>query len=172
MPDADKAQLILMRHAKSDWSDAAAADFDRPLAARGRKAAPKTGKWLRKQGYGPEALLSSPARRARETAVLVGAALKIPEQQIIWDPRIYEAGTGDLLAVIRDHAARVRKLLLIGHNPGLDQLLLHLCRNAPGPDAKGRLLTTGAVAVLTFPGKIRPESGSARLEILRRPRDR
>lgn len=167
----DKPRLILMRHAKSNWSDAGAADFDRTLAPRGKKTAPRVGKWLRRHGYIPDVLVSSPARRARDTAIRVGRELDIPKAQIAWDERIYEAGTADLLEVLQTHARGAGSVLIVGHNPGLDELLLFLCADEPARDPKGRLLTTGAAAVLKFAKEFKFEAGSARLKKLIRPND-
>ncbi|MGH8245117.1 MAG: SixA phosphatase family protein [Gammaproteobacteria bacterium] len=167
----DKPRLILMRHAKSSWSDVETADFDRRLAERGKKVAPRIGKWLRKRGYVPDVLVSSPARRARDTAILVGREFDIPKARIAWDKRIYEAGTAELLDVLKTHAECAGGVLIVGHNPGLDELLLFLCADEPARDAKGRLLTTGAVAVLTFAGKFDFAAGRARLKKLMRPKD-
>jgi len=162
--------LIIMRHAKSDWSSPEGADFDRPLARRGRKDAPHMGAWLRKKGLIPDKVVSSPARRARETAGLVAAELKYDEQRIVWEDRIYDATVEDLLAVIEDAAIGVSCLMLIGHNPGLDDLLEHLSRDRPEYQ-DGKLLTTASVAVLNYgEGPILTGAGTARLDLLLRSR--
>jgi len=166
------ARLILMRHAKSDWSSPGQPDFERPLSARGHKSAPQMGRWLREQGLLPDVVVSSPARRARETAVAVAAVVGIDHGILVWDDRIYEAGVNDLLAVIREHCGRCTTALLVGHNPGLDDLLCHLSSRAPPLSASGKLLTTGAVAVLAWKqGHIGTDRHGAELEYLQRPRD-
>ena len=167
----DKHRLMLMRHAKSDRSDATQQDFDRPLNARGRKTAPRMGKWLKKSGFAPEALISSPARRARETAQLVAGKLRFPEERIIWDDRIYNASLETLLAVIESHRDALSAALLIGHNPGLDELLAYLCAGPLPLDEEGRLLTTGAVAVVALDADRLLTRGGAELERLVRPAD-
>lgn len=166
-----KHTLMLMRHAKSDRSDPSQDDFDRPLNPRGRKTAPRMGKWLKKRKLMPEVVISSPARRARETTVLVTGPLRFPEGKIIWDERVYNGSVPGLLAVVNSHASGAQVSLLVGHNPGLDDLLAHLCAGALPLDEEGKLLTTGAIAVLALdPGK-GLERGSAELEELVRPRD-
>ena len=163
--------LILMRHGKSDWPENLRRDFDRPLAARGEKDAPRMGKWLRKNGLVPDQMVSSPALRARATAELVAEKLRIPGKRITLDERIYEADLRQLLDVIAAHGADSDALLLIGHNPGLEELLAYLAQ-APAPeDERGRVMTTAAVAVLEFKGSIGVRPRCARLRQLIRPRD-
>lgn len=162
-------RLILMRHAKSDRSDPAAIDFDRPLTGRGRRAVPVMARWFAKQGFGPGLVLSSPAVRARETALLLARELGVKKSAIAFDEDIYDADLGTLLRVV--HRRSVPSLLLVGHNPGLEELLCHLSREPPPRDGEGKLLTTAAIAVLEFDGPIVTGAGSARLVALKRPRD-
>jgi phosphohistidine phosphatase len=172
MPGKSKARrgrLMLMRHAKSDRSDPGARDFDRPLTGRGRKAVPQMAKWLRKEGFAPGVILSSPAVRARQTALLLARELGIRDSEVAWDEDIYEADLETLLRVIGRRAETV--LLLVGHNPGFDDLLCHLCREPPPRDGEGKLLTTAAIAALEFDGPIDTRKGCARLAGLKRPND-
>jgi len=165
----EHGRLTLMRHAKSDRSDPAARDFDRPLTGRGRKAVPKMAKWLRGEGSRPELILSSPAVRTRDTAVLLARALGVKKSEIAWDEDIYDADLAALLRVIRRRGET--DLLIVGHNPGLDDLLCHLCREPPPRDEGGKLMTTAAIAVLEFDGPIGTRAGSARFAAFRRPKD-
>ena len=163
-------KLILMRHAKSDWEEPAGSDFDRPLAKRGRKDAPHMGAWLKKKGLIPERLLASPARRAKETASLVAEELEFDEGRIEWQERIYDASVDDLLKVIEGAAMETSCLMLIGHNPGLDELLEFLSQDEPQYE-DDKLMTTAAIAVLSYgEGPIQTGAKSARLELLVRPR--
>ena len=171
MSGAHKTRLILLRHAKSDWSGPGLADFERPLSKRGRKAAPAVGRWLHDRGCMPDIVISSPAVRAKETVLAVAAELGIPEKEIRFDRRVYEAGPVRLAAVLKEHAADARCALLTGHNPGIEELLLHLCADEPERTADGKLMTAGAVAVLRLAGPGEYGQGSATLEELRRPRD-
>src|SRR5262245_27489373 len=113
--------LYLLRHAKSDRSDADAADFDRPLAPRGRRDAPLLAAYMQDQGYHPALILCSPARRTRETLDLMQAALgpKIPTK---FDRKLYLAMAEGLLLRLREVADKVPSVLLVGHNPGLERL--------------------------------------------------
>jgi len=115
-------RLILVRHAKSDWSDSDLHDFDRPLNKRGEKNAPFMGKRLRKRGVKPERIISSPAKRARDTARLLARQLTILESGVIFKDSIYEAGTAELLEVIHNIPEALECVMLIGHNPGLLEL--------------------------------------------------
>ncbi len=123
-------RLTLIRHAKSDWSDPALSDFDRPLNGRGKKAAPLMGKRLAARSSAPDLLVSSPARRARKTAQLIARELGIAKSDILLDESLYDARVDDLLEVLKSlpddcHPA------LIGHNPGLSDLGCWLCQDAP-----------------------------------------
>lgn len=113
-------RLMLLRHAKSGWP-ANVADRERPLAARGREAAPVMGRYLADELLMPDLVLVSPAQRTLETWELVGAML--PERPAHHtEPRIYEASAKRLLAVVQEQDAPVRTLLMIGHNPGFEEL--------------------------------------------------
>jgi phosphohistidine phosphatase len=116
-------RLLLLRHAKSDWPKGML-DIDRPLAPRGRDAAPRMGDYLRGEQLLPDLALVSPARRARETWDLVSPALGQVEAR--FEPRIYEAPPERLLAVVREVEPAIRTLLLVGHNPGFADLAKRL----------------------------------------------
>lgn len=165
-------KLIIMRHAKSDWTTNAGRDFDRPLSKRGNNDAPKMGNWLKKQDLIPDKVLSSPAQRTKQTAYLVAAELGLSEEDIIWDSTIYEASLSDLLTVLDNHTGEADILLLIGHNPSVDSLLEYLSSDVPEENDDGKLMTTAAVAVLDYgEGPIVTEPGSGQLSILIRPRE-
>ena len=167
-----KHKLILMRHAKSDWLTGAQSDFDRPLARRGRKDAPRMGRWLHKQALYPDRFISSPARRTRETALCVADALEFPHTDILWERPLYEASLEDLRIVISNHCAGAKRLLVIAHNPGLDVLLEFLARDKVQLSSTGKLMTTAAVAVLDFGADpINIKQSGARLEFLVRPKE-
>jgi phosphohistidine phosphatase len=165
-------ELLILRHAKSDWDSGAGADFDRPLTARGKHDAPKIGAWLRREGLVPDHVVSSPAQRARQTAVKACKALGIDKDQIAWDPAIYEATLTALLGVLGRCPPSASRVLLIGHNPGLDTLLEHLCGAPLEPSDDGKLLATGTLARLELASGWAPlVPGSARLISIIRPRN-
>ena len=174
--------LVLLRHAKSAWPDVA--DHDRPLARRGIRAAPTMGRWLREVGLLPTQVLCSTARRARETWQFAQAGLAATPP-VTFDARIYEAAASGLLAVLREVPSATGTLLLIGHNPGIEDLALLLATApgaaaGPGPAgaAAGPLermrskFPTAAIAVLEFHGTWpRLAPGQARLTAFVTPRD-
>ena len=163
-------QLLILRHAKSSWDTDASNDFDRPLNKRGKKDAPRMGAWLRQQGLLLDYVVSSPAKRAKQTVLKAARELEIKEKQIHWDPRIYDAGTSTLLEVLTDCPADAKTVLLVGHNPGLEYLVEYLCDNVDVP-ADGKLLPTAAVAHLEMPDTWdHLEPGTARLLEIIRPR--
>jgi phosphohistidine phosphatase len=113
-------RLMLLRHAKSNWP-AGVADRERPLAQRGREAAPVMGRYLAEELLLPDLVLISPARRTQETWDLVGPMLpEKPGTHV--EPRIYEAKTERLLHVVQAVEPQVKTLLMIGHNPGFEEL--------------------------------------------------
>lgn len=116
-------RLILLRHAKSSWKDPLLEDFDRPLNKRGQKNAPLMGQRLAMLGERPEVILSSPAKRACETAKMIAAALSYEESAIRFEPCIYEAGVGTLLELVSCLDNAWHDVMLVGHNPGLTELV-------------------------------------------------
>lgn len=130
--------LLIMRHAKSDWS-AEGTDFDRPLNKRGRQAVPLVARLLRAVEEKPRLILSSPAARARQTAEGLAAALGSCD--LVFDPRLYLAPPQTLGAVLGGQDDRGDPLLVVGHNPGLEEWLALLGGGAC------RLPTAGVAAL-------------------------
>ncbi|MFB8290198.1 SixA phosphatase family protein [Kitasatospora purpeofusca] len=164
MTDDTARQLVLLRHAKSESSDAS--DLERPLTDQGRKDASAAGTWLAGLGAAPGLALCSTAERAKETWKLVAAEL--PQQpKVVYDEKLYEASLGELLALVNETADEVSDLLVVGHNPGMHALAEALAGEAEGDlDAQMRRTTfpTSAIAVLTFNGSWKSvEHGGARL---------
>ncbi|HEX8502991.1 MAG TPA: histidine phosphatase family protein [Pyrinomonadaceae bacterium] len=157
--------LYLLRHAKSSWKDPGLQDFDRPLNSRGREDAPLVGRLIRKNKLRVDLLLSSPAARARQTAALVREAAEL-SADLLYDERIYEADAERLLEVITQAADSADALMLVGHNPGMEELLRLLT-------GEQREMTTAALACVMLDvekwGKVRADSG--RLKWLVRPKD-
>ena len=114
--------LILIRHAKSDWSKESRADYDRPLNRRGKWDAPFMGERLLEKKIDFERILVSPARRAEKTARLICKAMNIPRTRIQLEASIYEARPHDLLALLQTVGREISDLALLGHNPGLTEL--------------------------------------------------
>jgi phosphohistidine phosphatase len=113
-------RLLLLRHAKSDWP-AGHTDFDRPLAARGKVAAPLMGRYLRSEGLIPDLAIISSARRTVETWALVAPELG-EEIAARHELRIYEAPYETLVSIVQAVPPSVRTLLLVGHNPGMEEM--------------------------------------------------
>ncbi len=117
--------LLLMRHAKSDWSDSAQSDFDRPLNKRGRSDAPRMAVLLNSAGCLADFVLSSPANRARQTAELVMESGRI-DGTLGFDERLYLADSSTLSQVVRSAADSCESGLVIAHNPGMEDWLTDL----------------------------------------------
>ncbi len=164
-------ELIILRHAKSDWQSDASTDFDRPLSKRGREDAPRMGDWIRSYGCLPEVIIASPAVRAAQTIHLVCEAANLDTAVIDWQERIYLASLSTLIGSIKDQVvgtAPPHRLMIVGHNPGLDSLLMHLCDDLP-PTEDAKLLTTACLALLRLPDWDL-QSGSAELIEYIRPK--
>lgn len=144
-------ELLLLRHAKSDWDSGAETDFDRPLAKRGKRDAPRIGVWLYREGLVPGFVVSSPAERARQTVLKVCKGLDLKKRQIHWDKAIYEGGLRELLAVLSRCPRQSEIVLLVGHNPGLEELLLYITGGDCDASEDGKLLPTAAIARLEMP---------------------
>ena len=166
--------LVLMRHAKSAWEDPELPDFDRPLAPRGRKAAPRMGAWLRSAGYMPDIVLCSAAKRARETLDLIASSLP-KGVKIEMRRELYMAVPREILNLIAKAPAGAATALVVGHNPGLGNFATWLAGSGDAEQlAKlSKKFPTGAIAVLQFPVEDWAEIGGegGRLLAFVRPRD-
>ena len=153
--------LILLRHAKSDWSGDES-DLHRPLARRGQRQAPETGRWLAANVDRIDLAVVSPATRARSTWDLVAAELgAVPRTRI--DDRVYAASGDALVEVVRDLPEDLGTVVLVGHNPALEDLVAELT-------GAWVSMPTSALAVLTLPGSwATAGSGSATLSTSGRP---
>ena len=142
-------ELWLLRHGKSD-RNLAMDDFDRPLKKRGKRAAQRIGAWLHQQRLIPDWIASSPAKRAFTTAKIVQKALAVDGLGIMQDKRLYQEGFERLKLVLAECPLETRRVLLVGHNPELEDLLIHLAGADNLPDTD-KLLPTAALARLVMP---------------------
>ncbi|MFW2383590.1 MAG: SixA phosphatase family protein [Acidimicrobiales bacterium] len=141
--ETEPFELLVMRHAKSDWSTHHS-DFDRPLNRRGSRASEQMARWIVDQALEPDRVLSSPAVRARTTALAVAGACDLDPATVEFDDELYLADAWTWLTKLQTQDCD--RLLICGHNPGLDQLVDHLSGgSAPFTDT-GKLMTTAAVA--------------------------
>ena len=155
--DIEMKTLFLLRHAKSSWVDPNLPDFDRPLNGRGVKGAETIGTFIKKQKLSFDLVLSSPALRARETIEIVLKTAKL-QVEVRYDQRIYDASTTDLIEVIKQIEEDKKKVVLVGHNPGIERLLETLTGGtehvATGTFAKIDLKTTRWAKFLETPGNL------------------
>lgn len=166
--------LTLLRHAKSGWDDPALRDFDRPLNPKGQRAARTVGRALKDAGLAFDAVIASPALRVKETLRGVGEgygrALDVCEE-----PELYLASAAVLLDQIQRTDDGVERLLLVGHNPGLEDLAIALSGSGEDGllDALGAKYPTATVAVISFDSDrwADVDEGKGRLVRFLRPRD-
>ena len=163
--------LTLLRHAKSGWNDPGIRDFDRPLNPRGRRAARTVGAEMKAQGFEFDLILASPARRAVETLdeVAAGYGELAPE----YDERLYLAPAAALLDIVRHAPVSAGRLLLVGHNPGMEELALRLARRDRLRGEVEVKYPTGTVAEIELPVEHWAEvrEGTGRIVRFIRPRD-
>ena len=165
-------RLMLLRHAKSDWSEPGQRDHERALSQRGRKAAPRMGKYMIQRGLVPDSAIVSGARRTRETWELMRE--KLGDPPVRFEERIYEASPIAILDVIQETPRAAKAVLVVGHNPGLQTLAMSLIGSGD-IETRARLadkFPTAGLAVIDFPrndwAKLHP--GAGRLELFVTPR--
>ena len=143
--------LYLLRHAKSDWSSPETADFERTINKRGKKNAKALGQWMNDQKHCPGMIISSPAVRARETAVRVAKQLDGARPDLVhYDNNLYLADRDTLLKSILLYRYGVSSLLLIAHNPGLDHLVEYLASSTELNRKADKLMTTATLCMMRF----------------------
>lgn len=162
-------RLMLLRHAKSSWDDPGQADRDRPLNARGCEAAAAIGRYIAANGLVPDLVLCSPALRTRQTWLLACKGRKTLESaHITFEGGLYERDGEDILRVMREVQGEPSQLLIVGHNPGLEELadILVASGEARALERLDRKFPTGALAViaLDISDWAKAEPGTGRLE--------
>lgn len=157
--------LLLLRHAKSSWDDASLEDFERPLNDRGQAAAPLMGKWLRRKKLKPGLVLSSPAVRAKETTRLVSEAAGWTDI-LSYERGIYEAPVQRLLKIVSGIRDELKVAVLVGHNPGFEELL-----EALTGEARRMPTATAALIELHVDSWQQVKRGAGKLKWLTRPKD-
>jgi len=164
-------RLHLLRHAKSSWADPLLRDRERPLTPRGRKAAKRVRRWAKEHRVRPQLVVCSHATRARETLQQVLPGLGEPA---VWiDVTLYAASAQTLLERARALPDEVEEAMLVGHNPGLGELVLLLARPGRLRERAGEKVPTGALATLEADIEqwAELEVGSARLAAFVVPRE-
>jgi len=163
-------ELLLLRHGKSDWNTDKN-DFHRPLQDRGKRGAQRIGVWLATNAMTPDYVISSPAERALVTAEKCCKAMGQGSDNIVQQQKIYLADVDDLLEVLRQIPTEASRVLLVGHNPGLEELLLSLTGGDVELAEDGKLLPTATLAILEIEESWSDlKQSSARLLKVIRPR--
>ena len=135
--------LLVLRHAKSSWKHPKLSDHDRPFNKRGQRDAPRIGRLLRQQRLSPGAVLSSTAKRARQTAEEVARGSTF-DGAVQFDPRLYLADAAAILDVVRRADPDARRVLVVAHNPGLEEVIRCLTKAEES-------LPTGGLAQIRLP---------------------
>ena len=140
--------LYIMRHAKSDWSGPQISDFDRPINKRGTRNAIRIGGWMNENNHIPQKIISSPALRAKETIELVTEQIsKFNLEDLTYEDELYLAGFTQLIEFINTYKDKVQSLMLVGHNPGIENLVNYLCDKSGD---KETIVTTANLFIFKF----------------------
>ncbi len=140
--------LYIMRHAKSDWSGPQISDFERPINKRGTKNAMRIGEWMNENNHIPQKIISSPAVRAKETIELVTEQIsKFNLEDLTYEDELYLAGFTQLIEFINTYKDKVQSLMLVGHNPGIENLVNYLCDRSGD---KETIVTTANLFIFKF----------------------
>lgn len=157
--------LLLLRHAKSSWDDPRLDDFERPLSRRGIRAAPDMGAFIAAAGLAPDLVLCSTAERTRQTLDIVLRELAPPPPEVVYEDGLYLASASDLVERIRGLPRARKRVMLVGHNPGMHGAALALVGEGSRKDisALAFKLPTAGLVVLEFDldrwSAVRPASG-------------
>lgn len=164
-------ELLVLRHGKSSWDSDARSDLERPLAGRGKRDAPRIGGWMVSNGLIPDLIISSTAKRARQTSRRVAQAVGVSPDEVVSDERIYYGGTRDLLKILAECHGGIRRLMIVGHNPTLESLVGFLGGPATQAFQAEKFFPTCALAWFRMPEDwSRLAAGAGNLVDLIRPR--
>jgi phosphohistidine phosphatase len=137
-----------MRHAKSDWSGPQISDFERPINRRGTRNAIRIGQWMNENNYIPQKIISSPALRTKETIELVTEQIsKFNLEDLTYEDELYLAGFTQLIEFINTYKDKVQSLMLVGHNPGIENLVNYLCDRSGNKEI---IVTTANLFIFKF----------------------
>ncbi len=140
-------KIFLLRHAKSSWDDYSLRDFDRPLAKRGLKDAPRMGRFFRKLKLENVHIVSSPAKRAKQTTELFFKSANIDPENITWEERLYYGDAAEYLTAVQAmDNEKTNAVVLVGHNPMLENAAAMLCNSSQHPNI---IIPTAALAMFT-----------------------
>lgn len=159
--DPERRHIVVIRHAKSSWDDPSVADHDRPLSKRGRHALPRLRDHIESLGLRPDVVMCSSSRRTRETLAGIRRTLG-RKARVESDPALYGASAGQLMAELRGLDDQVTTVFVIGHNPGVADLVDVLVPDAATGEPAIEKFPTAAVAVLSLAGSwsdLRPARG-------------
>ena len=167
-----KVTLIIMRHGKSDWHTGEN-DFDRPLSERGTRDAARMGRWLSSSRYLPDQIIASPATRAKQTVELLCKESGLDIKQIVWEKSFYSTDIQNLLDTAKNNFDVNNTVMLVGHNPVMDELLHYLSDDDVPSTQSGKYMTTANIAVFEINKESKKflHAGSGKLLTLVRPKE-
>jgi len=140
--------IMLLRHAKSSHDNSSLKDVDRPLAKRGREDAPRMGKFIHQVNARPAHIESSPAKRAKQTTDLLIESAELPSSVVTWNEKLYSGSARNYLAAIHNAPEAADEILLVGHNPLLEEAVSLLCN---GKGAYTVRMPTAALVCIEHP---------------------
>lgn len=161
--------ILLLRHAKSSWDDSSLDDFDRPLAKRGKKDAPRMGAFISNSGYLPDHVFSSTAKRARQTTTMFCEVAGLEDEIISWTDDFYYGSAYDYLEAIQEAPERSETIMLVGHNPKMEETASLLCSDSKSYTVR---MPTAALVCLEHPAVkwSQVKEGTARIKWMMIPK--
>jgi phosphohistidine phosphatase len=147
-------ELLILRHGKSSWPSGVS-DMDRPLKKRGERNATQIGAWLASRNLVPTCCYSSPALRARDTARRVCDAMGVEECRRAVEPQLYHSGSATLLQLVRSFSSDDHRVMIVGHNPGLEQFSLDMAAPQSPVSGESDYMATATLVVMQWGGEWR-----------------
>lgn len=145
------SELFILRHSKSDWDANGFSDHDRPLNLRGQQDAQQLAVWLKQKSLYPDRVICSTALRAKQTIQPIIEELDIDDGEVRYDDKLYLASLRDLLMVLSKRDPAKSRMMIVGHNPGLDELVSYLAAGPLQRTTSGKLMTTTCLAIFKMP---------------------
>ena len=164
-------ELLILRHGKSSWKDLSLDDFDRPLKGRGRRDAEAMGQYIQDRCLLPDLVLCSTAKRAVQTLKRAMKNMDIPSSCVKWSPNLYHAETETWMKQLSAVPASFKRVMVVGHNPGLEDLVIFLSKKPISIPEDGKLIPTATLALFEIETEWKHIGrGAGRLTDIIRPR--
>lgn len=164
-------ELLILRHSKSDWAAGGLSDHERPLNTRGQHDAMQLAGWLKNKSLKPDSIICSTALRAKQTVQPIIEQLGLDAHDVCYEEKLYLASLKQLLRLLGSISQGEDRVMIVGHNPGLDELVSYLTADASAFTHNGKLMTTTCLAHFKMPTDWQDLNHRAELISITRPGD-